>query len=100
MLVDLKRKGGCLRLVDVFSLGSSPTVEAENRAKRLQPKVNSVPLSINGIYKMPNKTRQKLYFTASFLFSRSEAGRAVLTEPKTRDWTNSQHVGVSRSTSS
>ena len=36
-------KGGCLRLVVVFSLGSSPTVEMENRVKRLQPNVNSPP---------------------------------------------------------
>ena len=34
-------KGGCSRLVVVFSLGSSPTVETENRVKRLQPNVNS-----------------------------------------------------------
>ena len=36
-------KGGCSRLVVVISLGSSPTVEMENRAKRLQPNVNRPP---------------------------------------------------------
>jgi hypothetical protein len=34
-------KGGCSRLAVVFLLGSSPTVEMENRVKRLQPNVNS-----------------------------------------------------------
>ena len=36
-------KGGCLRLVVVFTLSSSPNVETENQAKRLQPNVNSPP---------------------------------------------------------
>ena len=42
-------KGG---LVVVFSLGSSPTVETENQAKRLQPNING-PRSgfrFNGIW--------------------------------------------------
>ena len=65
--VDRKRKEG---LVVVFLLCSSPTVDVENRVKRLQPNVNS-PNSVSGsgfwfrfnwIYKMPSKTRQKVYF--------------------------------------
>ena len=44
----LTRKEG---LVVVFSLGYSPTVAAENRAKRLQPFVNS-PISICGLSPM------------------------------------------------
>ena len=36
-------KGGCLHLVVVFTLSSSPNVETENQAKRLQPNVNSPP---------------------------------------------------------
>ena len=36
LVVVFKRKGGRLHLVVVFSLGSSPTVETENQAKRLQ----------------------------------------------------------------
>ena len=63
MLVDRKRKGG---LVVVFSLGSSPTVDTENRAKRLQPNINmsgsGFGFGFNGIYGTPNKTQQKLYF--------------------------------------
>ena len=42
--VDRKRKEG---LVVVFSLGSSPTVDTENQAKRLQPNMNS-PISVSG----------------------------------------------------
>ena len=38
-------KGGCLCLVVVFSLGSSPTIETENRAKRLQQNVCSICIS-------------------------------------------------------
>ena len=51
-------------LVVVFSLGSSPTVDTENRAKRLQPNINMSGSSFrfNGIYGTPNKTQQKLYF--------------------------------------
>ena len=45
-------KGGCSRLVVVISLGSSPTVEMENRAKRLQPNINS-PLSVYGPVSAP-----------------------------------------------
>ena len=60
-------KGG---LIVVFSFGSSPTVESENRAKRLQPYVNNPHFHFwfwsgfrfNGIYKMANKTRQKLFY--------------------------------------
>ena len=44
MHVNRKREKG---LVVVFSLGSSPNVDAENRAKRLQPNVNS-PISVAG----------------------------------------------------
>ena len=59
--------GGCLHLVVVFSLGSSPTVGTENLAKRLQPNVNVPPFhfrsGFNGIYRMQNKTWQKRYFT-------------------------------------
>ena len=51
-------------LVVVFSLGSSPTVDTANRAKRLQPNLNKSGsgLRFNGIYGTPNKTQQKLYF--------------------------------------
>ena len=64
MYVDQKRKGG---LGVVFTLGSSPTVDAENRAtttKRKQPPFRFWFWSgfrFNGIYKMPNKTQHKLY---------------------------------------
>ena len=46
-------KGGCLCLVVVFSLGSSPTIETENRAKRLKPNVNRPP------FRSPNETNAK-----------------------------------------
>ena len=51
-------------LVVVLSLGSSPTVDAANRAKRLQPNLNTSGSGsrFNGIYGTPNKTQQKLYF--------------------------------------
>ena len=45
----------------VFSLRSSPTVDTENRAKRLQPTLPfPVPVEFpfnlqNAVYKMPNK---------------------------------------------
>ena len=48
----------------VFSLGSSPTVDTENRARRLQPNINMSGSGsrFNGIDGTPNKTQQKLYF--------------------------------------
>ena len=51
-------------LVVVFSLGSSPTVDTANRAKRLQPniKTSGSGLRFNRIYGTPNKTQHKLYF--------------------------------------
>ena len=50
-------------LVVVFSLGSSPTVDTANRAKRLQPNINTSGsgLRFNRIYGTPNKTQHKLY---------------------------------------
>ena len=42
--IDRKWREG---LVAVFSLGSSPTVDTDNRATRLQPSVNS-PISVSG----------------------------------------------------
>ena len=63
------------RLVVVFSLGSSPTVDTENRVKKLQPNIN-ISASGSG-YGKPNKTQQKRYFatirerTTVFLISRS-----------------------------
>ena len=67
--IDFGSETHCLlqgRLVVVFSLGSSPTVDTENRAKRLQPNLNTSGsgsgLRFNGIYGTPNKTQQKLYF--------------------------------------
>jgi hypothetical protein len=54
-------------LVVVFLLGSSPTVETENRARRLQPNINmsgsGSGIRFNGIYGTPNKTQQKLHFS-------------------------------------
>ena len=54
------------RLVVVSSLGSSPTVDTEKRAKKLQPNINisasGSGFRLNGIYGTPNKTQQKLYF--------------------------------------
>ena len=47
-------KGGCLRLVVVFSLCSSPTVEMEKSPLS----VSISGLRFDGIYKMPNKTLQ------------------------------------------
>ena len=41
-------KGGCLRLVEVFLLGSSPTVEKENQAKSIVGQsVPSAPLPVS-----------------------------------------------------
>ena len=64
LLVDRKQKGG---LVVVFLLGSSPTVDTENRAKRLQPNINS-PLLVSGLVSVSMgftkcQINDKLYFT-------------------------------------
>ena len=65
--IDFRWKTHCSLqggLVVVFSLDSSPTVDTENRAKRLQPNINTSGsgFRFNGIYGTPNKTQQKLYF--------------------------------------
>ena len=69
-------------LVVVFSLGSSPTVDTANRAKRLQPNLNTSGsgsgFRFNGIYGTPNKTQQKLYFALPYLMKQKKMRMSAL----------------------
>ena len=82
LFIDRKWKGGLFTFVLVFSIGSSPTVELENGAKRQQPNVNSLHFCFN-----------KRHESLGELHISKNARLVLVNDPNTRDWTNRQKFG-------
>ena len=77
---SLAGNGGCSRLVVVFLLGSSPTVETENQAKLLQP----APLDSAAAVIFSSSSKRKQTFALIFFSPANLAVLANLCKNKTQ----------------